>query len=566
MKHQILVRLIVLLSLSALQACGGGGGGTGNSSNSGSSTTGTVQVKLNIPISTASVATNLIQPQSYVSAKTRSVNVSVTSVNGVPPSSRISTLVPVMSGTDCSVDSGTLSCTITLDVPVGSVALNVSTYPQTSVGGSPISSGNTTIDVTGGAIVNADVTLLGVVASIDVNYTPTILPIAGAGTFTATITGKDVNGDVITGTDPYYTPITVWVTVPDSNVTASLDLPAQLTSPAQNTITFNYDGLGTAETYELAVGTGALTKSVYFPFSATAQHLYVASQADNAVYVYDIQADGSITGPVRTLAGSTTTLAKPTSIAVDDTGTLYVVNYGRDVTVYAPGAIGDAAPVETLLSGQNPVYVSDKAGAFVTATNQIIPTTQFTYTLPSSGGLETLPPYSVPNSVAWAFYQADAITEPAFCTGTYSSLSSVGFIQCGSPPVLQTNGVVSFASNFGFNPGAIADMKFQPNGYLTVSTHQTSAYPAAIDTYSLPFGAQGTVSPILIAEISGPNTLLSLPYTIAFDAHGNFYVSDPGVASNNGSVHVYTASAFGNTAPVQNLTGLNYPFGIAIGP
>ena len=50
--------------------------------------------------------------------------------------------------------------------------------------------------------------------------------------------------------------------------------------------------------------------------------------------------------------GASTGLNGPTGIALDAAGNLYVANtLGNSITVYAPGASGDAAPVATISGG-----------------------------------------------------------------------------------------------------------------------------------------------------------------------------------------------------------------------
>ncbi len=74
--------------------------------------------------------------------------------------------------------------------------------------------------------------------------------------------------------------------------------------------------------------------------AAGGNHLYIVSQFDRAVDVYDIAADGSFSGPSRTIVGAATGLTNPTSMMVDDQGAVYVVNYQTNVVVFEPGATG----------------------------------------------------------------------------------------------------------------------------------------------------------------------------------------------------------------------------------
>jgi hypothetical protein len=81
--------------------------------------------------------------------------------------------------------------------------------------------------------------------------------------------------------------------------------------------------------------------------------LYTANR-DDAVRVYAPIVEGAPVdrSPLRELTGAQTALQHPGRITLDATGALYVVNEwapgGGTITVYAPGASGDAAPVRTI--------------------------------------------------------------------------------------------------------------------------------------------------------------------------------------------------------------------------
>jgi hypothetical protein len=78
------------------------------------------------------------------------------------------------------------------------------------------------------------------------------------------------------------------------------------------------------------------------------------SNGDDAVRVYAPIVEGARADrpPIRVLSGPRTRLEGPRSIALDSDGTLYVLNAwapeGGNITVYAPGASGDAAPLRII--------------------------------------------------------------------------------------------------------------------------------------------------------------------------------------------------------------------------
>jgi hypothetical protein len=598
MKIRIVMSAFVLL---ALAACNNPDGDNPPAS------TGTATVTIRIPVVAAAAvgpgslsgsravrakaSTAGQQPviQSYVSSRTRSVTVSVTSVNGAPPAAVVTSTVDVASGSACAVSAGEFTCTISIAAPAGNDGFKVSTFAQSGGLGDAISIGETTVAVPAGGSVNVPVTLLGVVSSVSLVFSPASLPIATAGTFTATISAKDINGDLITGNDNYYRPLTVSTTDVGGHVTASPALPLTLASPAQNAITFTYDGAGASNSYAFRID-GAQTLPANFPFATTQEHLYVAYQFPAAVYVYDIAPNGALTGPSRTIAGANTTLNRPTSIAVDEQGRLYVVNYGEfpsqghDVAVFASGAAGNVAPVETLLVGQNPYHVSYQAATFLThpdpadySTSTVVINYPGPITIAPNGGTTAIPPYIEPFATAFASYQASPTSRGLLCVSSVSSYNNgSGNVQCITSPVLWVTGnldpgtaqIVNGRARNGFVccAGGLSDLKFLPDGRLVVSNGPLYMRRASVDTYEIPGDLATGPGIAPVASISGIATNLVSPTSIAYDKQGNLYVGDTGNASYNGSVHVYAPGATGNVSPVRELLGLNYPFGIAIGP
>jgi len=551
---------------------GSSGGGSGGSSG-GSTTTGTAVVTIAIPISSghsagrAQALAASERPASYVSAKTLSLSVRIVSVDGneTPP---VSAAVDV-NGTTCPTVGTSLNCAVSLDVPPGSDTFQVITYALAGEGGTPLSQGDGTASIVIGATNSVAVTLHPVVASVVVTMDPPTSSQTAPGTFTATITAKDSAGDDITGDDTFATPISVLTTDVDGHVTSVPSLPAQLASAADNTITFTYDGMGHAASYPFTLYFGQELALNYL-FTSSLQHLYVASES-NAVYVYTIQADGSITGPDRTLAGPHTKLSAPTSIAVDDLGDLYVVNQFSNVTEYAPGADGDTAPFDTLLDGLNPNYVSYEGGAFITYPNR--DGANATVRIHDPGNPNGIPPYHESYAYGFASYQAFLGGPGYFCTTVQQPANGGrGSVTCLALPItwvsdfsdpnadiVNCNIQCTAVDTLTFSAGGAIDLKFHEDGRLTVASEPYTGHPSpSVDTYGM--GNQA-----LLTSITGSNTLLSSPVAIAFDANDNIYVVDPGLASGQGSVHVYAHDANGNVAPIHNIAGLNATFGIAIG-
>jgi NHL repeat-containing protein len=79
--------------------------------------------------------------------------------------------------------------------------------------------------------------------------------------------------------------------------------------------------------------------------------LYVANAGNNSIAIFAPNASGNV-APIRTISGPTTLLDAPSGLALDAAGYLYVgsANGSRaaPVLVFAPGASGNAAPVQTI--------------------------------------------------------------------------------------------------------------------------------------------------------------------------------------------------------------------------
>lgn len=81
--------------------------------------------------------------------------------------------------------------------------------------------------------------------------------------------------------------------------------------------------------------------------------LYIAAYGSDAIYVYELTNDAVAGEHKRVIVGDATSLAGPEGVVVDDEGLVYVANIiSNAVTVYAPGASGDAEPIR-IIKGDN---------------------------------------------------------------------------------------------------------------------------------------------------------------------------------------------------------------------
>ncbi|HVA29449.1 MAG TPA: hypothetical protein VNF68_14805 [Candidatus Baltobacteraceae bacterium] len=79
--------------------------------------------------------------------------------------------------------------------------------------------------------------------------------------------------------------------------------------------------------------------------------LYVVNVSNASITAYRVSQNGDVS-PTIAISGSKTSLASPSGIALDAAGFLYVSNRAPNgkgyLTVYAPGADGNVAPVQTI--------------------------------------------------------------------------------------------------------------------------------------------------------------------------------------------------------------------------
>lgn len=531
---------------------------------------GTARVTLSFLLGSPGTAASR-QKRSYISSKTKSVGIYVTSVNGGPPVPMIAaTIANVGTGAkDCTTTNATITCTLAVAVPAGKVGLNIRTFPTMLAQGPPLSIGNVVVAVVPNQIVDAPVALLPVVAVAIIATTPSSIPGNQPGIVTLNVSAKDYAGDVIGGTDPYYIPITISTTDTTGHVVASPAFPATITAPGQ-TITLTYDGKGSAGffVYNFGVASDSIVDGVAPVAGAVTlvqngEFVYVSSLDSNAVYVYPAgPAQSNIA--LRVLSGPNTTIAKPIAVAVDKNGALYVVNYHRDITVFAPGANGNVAPIFTfatgtahpesilLVGGLNPV-VTGPATETDGTTTRVLFYDNIYDPAPLGGGFQSAEPtLSGVNSVAISPVDGQMCVQQ---TPLYSNPTTI----CDDVPV--------DGHNYGIAQNVSYGIAFRSDGLLVASqmTGYLKPFPS-MSIYTLPARTPGYTTFLTPTYmLMGSTTNLSNPYQIAFDKAGNMYVANAGQGSGDGRVTIFAPTATGDTPPLRTIGGFNTSTGVAVG-
>ena len=110
-------------------------------------------------------------------------------------------------------------------------------------------------------------------------------------------------------------------------------------------------------------------------------------------------------------------------------------------------------------------------------------------------------------------------------------------------------------------PTSIPTVSASTKIYVANHTKNGTTQIPSVTVY--PATASGNAAPL--QTISGANTGLAVPQFIAVDASGNIWVTDQGVGSaTSGSVFEFAPNATGNVAPISSITGLNTPEGIFV--
>jgi sugar lactone lactonase YvrE len=305
------------------------------------------------------------------------------------------------------------------------------------------------------------------------------------------------------------------------------------------------------------------------------------------IQVYPPKAEGYVT-PVRVIGGARTALKNPVAIAVDGTGRIYVANnVGSDdplasaatVTVYAPEADGDAAPIHTIVGlatkllaptaiavaddgtlyvanagvwnddhGSVRVYAPDADGQARPARTLLGPGTQ----LISPGGLAISRGDTIYVLGGWDFPRGRTriAVYPPMADGEVAPIRTIEGDSTG----------------FRESSGMAVDGEGQVYVANRKEAQGINAYGPDLGSVTVfrP-GARGNHPPV--RTIEGGYTRLNGPSGLAKDRAGNLYVANRW-GTGPGSVTVYAPAAEEDVRPIRMIagpaTGLNHPAGVAL--
>jgi sugar lactone lactonase YvrE len=295
--------------------------------------------------------------------------------------------------------------------------------------------------------------------------------------------------------------------------------------------------------------------------------IYVATEYPASIREFPAGSNGNV-APSRVIAGPLTGLKSPSSITVDQRGSVFVVN-GLEILSFSPTSDGNASPAaiiagpattlgdSLLFSRPKGIAVDSRGFVFALTRDGIVG-------FPPGANGNIAPSIRLTNRRGESFQEYDFYWSRGIACDryniyvtyvTYNERHIVAMYPVSSTGQTSPASVLVGASTGLQNPAALA---VDERGNLYVVNQDGPSL-----TVYKP-GSRDNSNPV--ATIFGPATQLRSPQGIAIDAHGNIYVAD----SSGKAILEFAAGANGNVPPKAvisgNETGLGNLTAIAIGP
>jgi Fibronectin type III domain len=257
---------------------------------------------------------------------------------------------------------------------------------------------------------------------------------------------------------------------------------------------------------------------------------------------------------VAAISGSATGLNNPDGVVADPDGDLFVANGGNSVTEYAPGAVGDAAPIATI-SGPDtgldfPVGIARDAAGDLYVVNFAANSDDGSVTEYAPGAHGDAAPIATISGPNTGLDGAVALALDS--AGDLFVVNQTGNTVTEYPPA--SNGdtepiTTVFGAAFGLsNPAAVAVNS--ADDLFVVSGNSISEFEGLPDTI------------VNVATIGGTLTSLNDPLGLALDPAGDLYVSN----FNGHGMTEYATGTRGNQAPVATVESPGFPTAVALLP
>lgn len=285
--------------------------------------------------------------------------------------------------------------------------------------------------------------------------------------------------------------------------------------------------------------------------------------ATTGVTVYAPGASGNA-APARVIAGERTGMQFPSAIAVDAHGNRYVADRdGDSITVFGSSARGDTPPLRTIagtrtglhrptglaLDARGDVYVVNRSASTITV-----------YAPTAQGNATPI------RTIRGSTTKLAEPTSIALDARRYLYVTNLG-----------DGSVLTFPPDANGDAAPVRIVRGQ-------RTRITAAFAIAIDRIGavyvvnsdddgvtgvlvFPPGADGNVAPSRV--IAGAVTKLETPSGVAVDARGDVFVSDHGGSGSAGAIRVFAKASQGSVAPLYSIAGTATrlrPYGLTIEP
>jgi hypothetical protein len=312
-----------------------------------------------------------------------------------------------------------------------------------------------------------------------------------------------------------------------------------------------------------AIVTGGKTSARYAIGS-----LYVAndsnSGAGNTITVYAPGATGNAAPIGSFSAAGATPFFDPDGVAVDSSGDIYVVGY-RDNAIYefAPGASGSVAPI-AIISGSNtgmmgPTRIALDSGLVYVVSDSASGEEVLAFPAGTNGNVApTLiiggshTPFANLNGIGFDASHDLYISDVGATVGGLVFPPAI-YVYTAGTFVAGQNNVAPSGTISGSNTG------LAPAGIRINGSTIYVANPSTSSILTFPISARGNVAPTVVL---GGGSVVG-PEDIAFDSSGDVYVSD----YKTNTIWIYPPGAASYSAPTTSLngaaTGLNTPIGIS---